>query len=103
VAFTDALWVLFIVQISASLGVAIVNTLLLGLCIRDISEKSRATAMGFFQAVYGIGMFVGPFVTGQISFRFGLSTAFIFTGLIGFVGILLTLLFAKAAKWKHSK
>ena len=103
VAFTDALWVLFVVQICASLGVAIVNTLLLGLCIRDISEKSRATAMGFFQAVYGIGMFVGPFVTGQISFRFGLSAAFIFTGLIGFVGLILTLLFAKAAKWKHSR
>ena len=103
VAFADALWVLFVVQISASLGVAIVSTLLLGLCIRDVPEKSRATAMGFFQAVYGIGMFMGPFVTGQISFRFGLSAAFVFTGLIGFCGFLLTLLFAKAAKWKHSR
>jgi len=102
VAFTNALWSLFVVQIAASIGIAIVSTLLLGLCIRDISPEKRATAMGFFQAVYGLGMFLGPFLTGQISHSFGLMAAFIVTGCIGLLGAVLTIVFAKQAKWKHS-
>jgi len=86
VAVSSTLWMLFVIQIAASLGGAIVGALLLGLCIRDISVEKRATAMGFFQAVYGLGMFLGPFMTGQISHSFGLMTAFVFTGAIGILG-----------------
>ena len=93
VAVSDTLVLLFVVQILASLGGAIVNTLLLGLCIRDISAEKRATAMGFFQAVYGLGMFMGPFVTGNISHSFGLMTAFVFTGIVGALGAVLSFVF----------
>ncbi|MCL1843043.1 MAG: MFS transporter [Defluviitaleaceae bacterium] len=95
VAVSRTLLELFIVQIISSVGGAILGTLLLGLCIRDIAPPRRAAAMGFFQAVYGIGMFLGPFVTGQISHAFGLSPAFIFTGIIGLVGAVLTIFYAR--------
>jgi len=95
VAATSSLWSLFAVQIIASIGGAIVGALLLGLCIRDISAERRATAMGFFQAVYGIGMFLGPFITGQISHSIGLMAAFVFTGVIGLLGAVLAVVFAK--------
>ena len=77
------------------MGGAIANTLLLGLCIGDIAPEKRATAMGFFQAVYGLGMFLGPFVTGHISHGFGLMTAFVFTGLVGLAGAALSLVFGR--------
>ena len=99
VAISGSLWMLFTVQILASLGGAIVGTLLLGLCIRDISLEKRATAMGFFQAVYGLGMFLGPFVTGHISHGFGLMTAFVFTGLVGLLGAVLAVVFGRR-RWQ---
>ena len=95
VAVSHSLWSLFTVQIVGSIGGAIAGTLLLGLCIRDIPAERRATAMGFFQAVYGIGMFLGPFATGYISHGFGLMAAFLFTGAIGLLGAMLAIFFAK--------
>ena len=101
VAVSHSLWSLFAVQIIGSIGGAIVGTLLLGLCIRDISAERRATAMGFFQAVYGLGMFLGPFVTGHISHGFGLMAAFIFTGAIGLLGAVLAVLFARRGALRY--
>ena len=99
VAVSSSLWMLFAVQIVASLGGAIVGALLLGLCIRDISQEKRATAMGFFQAVYGLGMFLGPFATGHISHGFGLMAAFVFTGAVGLLGAVLAVVFGRRG-WK---
>jgi len=98
VAVSNSLVALFAVQIAGSIGGAIVGTLLMGLCIRDISAEKRATAMGFYQAVYGLGMFLGPFVTGHISHHAGLMAAFVFTGGVGLVGAVLAVVFA-SRKW----
>jgi len=95
VAFSGSLTVLFIVQIIANIGNAILGALLLGLCIHDIPASRRATAMGFFQAVYGIGMFLGPFAMGQISYVFGLTVAFVFIGIVGIFGVVCTTFYAK--------
>jgi MFS family permease len=95
VAFSSTLVMLFAVQIFANVGNAILGTLLLGLCIRDIPAHGRATAMGFYQAVYGIGMFAGPFITGQLSYALGLEVAFVFIGLVGIFGALCTLIYSK--------
>jgi MFS family permease len=78
---------LYAVQFMGSLGASTVFTLLMGLCIKFIANERRATAMGFFQAVYGLGMFLGPFVMGFIGFAFGLAASFVFTGFIGLLGI----------------
>jgi len=67
-------------------------TLLMGLSISDIPPQGRATAMGFFQATYGLGMFIGPFVTGWIGHSFGLGTAFGVTSGVGVVGMVLAYL-----------
>jgi len=101
VAVSHSLWSLFAVQIVGSIGGAIVGTLLLGLCIRDISAERRATAMGFFQAVYGLGMFLGPFVTGHISYGFGLMAAFGFTGAVGLLGAVLAVVFARRGALRY--
>ncbi len=49
---------------------------LLGQCVRDVQRERRAVAMGFFQAVYGIGMTLGPIVMGLLTDWAGLKTAF---------------------------
>ena len=94
VPFCRALWQLFAAQIIGNIGAAAVFTLLMGLCIRDIPPERRATAMGFFQAVYGLGMFLGPFVTGWLSHSLGLMTAFFLTGAVGGLGAVASVFFA---------
>lgn len=50
--------------------------LLLGLAIQEIEPAKRATAMGFYQAVYALGMFCGPFVAGWLNEGYGLAGGF---------------------------
>ena len=95
VATSSELWQLFLVQIVSSIGLAALITLLMGLSIRDISPERRATAMGFFQAVYGLGMFSGPFVTGLVWHSQGMEVAFMFTGIVGLMGMIVSIIFVR--------
>ena len=89
------IWQLYAVQFLISTGLALSYTMLMGLSIKDIPGERRATAMGFFQAVYGLGMFMGPFVTGWIAHGLGLNAAFVVTGAIGLMGAVAVVVFAK--------
>ena len=48
----------------------------MGLAIKSVPSERRATAMGFFQSIYALGMFAGPAVAGLMADSFGLSGAF---------------------------
>ncbi|WP_260510389.1 MFS transporter [Paenibacillus typhae] len=50
--------------------------LLLGKSVSDVAPFKRATAMGFYQAVYAVGMSGGPFVAGWMSAAYGLKGGF---------------------------
>ena len=41
--------------------------LLMGMSIQFVAETERATAMGLHQAVYAIGMFAGPWLSGMLA------------------------------------
>lgn len=69
--------------------------LLLGLAIQEIPPAKRATAMGFYQAVYALGMFSGPFVAGWLNESFGLSAGFYLGGSIGIFAAVLTVFWRK--------
>ncbi len=76
---------LYVSQIIGGFCLGTVFPLLMGMCIKNVQESMRATAMGFFQAIYGIGMFVGPMVVGFLSDTAGMSWGFWTTGLVGFL------------------
>ncbi|MFO7637184.1 MAG: MFS transporter [Clostridia bacterium] len=54
---------------------------LLGVC----SEK-KSSAMGYFQAIYGVGMFSGPYLTGLIAEGLGLAYGFYTVFLVCMLG-----------------
>ncbi len=58
---------LTVVQLVCGLGRGSLSTLLMALSIRSAPSGARATAMGVYQAVYAIGMLIGPVVSGMVA------------------------------------
>jgi len=59
------------------LGGGLNYPVLMGLAIKNIQSEKRGAAMGFFQSIYALGMFIGPLITGwltKIAAAGGLST-----------------------------
>ena len=86
IPFSGSLAILYITQMIGGFGRGVGFPLLMSLGIQDISSSKRATAMGFFQAIYGVGMFLGPALVGLISDLSSMKTAFIVIGMLGFLG-----------------
>ena len=75
-AFARSLPLVFAGQILMGMSSGVGYPVLMGLSIRDVNESKRATAMGFFQSVYAIGMFSGPWLSGMLADAIGLSGMF---------------------------
>lgn len=78
---------LFLVQLIAGMGNAIIFTLLMTMVMEGVEESLMTTTMGFYQAVYGIGMIFGPVILGGIGDIFGLKIGFTVIGFIGIAGM----------------
>jgi predicted MFS family arabinose efflux permease len=61
---------------------------------QKISSNNMGIAMGVHEAIYGLGMFMGPFIGGQIVEKYGSSTLF------GVLALISTLLFPISYKIK---
>lgn len=90
--FVPSLSYLYILQILSGIGNAITFTLLMSMVIKNVDTSLRTTTMGFYQAVYGIGMIIGPVLLGFIGDMLGLTAGFIVTGLIGLISIVLVMM-----------
>jgi len=71
------LFMLYICQAAGGFLLSLLSTLTLGLVIRDVEMRYRSSVMGFYQAMYGFGMFLGPVVTGALRDLFGTLPAYI--------------------------
>ncbi len=67
---------LVITRIIHGLGRGIVYPITMGLSIKSVAQEERASAMGIFQAIYALGMFAGPAVSGVVAERWGMSAVF---------------------------
>ncbi|MDD3242236.1 MAG: MFS transporter [Eubacteriales bacterium] len=90
-----ALPALFLLQFFAGVGGGLTFPLLTGLAIRDIAPEKRGTAMGFFQSIYALGMFVGPLLTGFLSERFPVGVSLAAVGCVSFLALIPALAAAK--------
>ncbi|MDQ7094372.1 MFS transporter [Desulfosporosinus sp. PR] len=78
--------VLYVSQFIGGFGRGLVFPLLMGLSVKNEDSKQRATIMGFFQAMYGVGMFVGPFLTGVLGDSMGLLWSYLVTAIVSVIG-----------------
>ena len=79
-AFAHSLVWVFAAQFFFGVASGVVYSVLMGLSIRYVEEAQRATAMGLFQAVYAIGMFTGPWLSGILADAIGMQPMF---GVVG--------------------
>jgi len=99
VPFVTRIAVLYVLQFFSGVGRNMVFPLLMGLGIKDVSGKKRATAMGFFQSMYGIGIMLGPIILGYIGEKYNLTTGFISIGCLGVFSMGLTKWYYKHEAW----
>ena len=89
-ALTPSLGVLMAVQICLGFAVGTAYPVLMGMSIVHVDEQERATAMGLHQAVYAIGMFAGPWLSGILAEAIGIRAMFGVTAflalILGFLG-----------------
>jgi MFS family permease len=87
----------YLSQFIGGFGRGLSFSLLMGLSIKNIPFDKRATAMGFFQAVYGLGMFLGPVLVGLFGAGIGLSFSFLAIGAIGVLAALISRFYIQPA------
>jgi len=90
---TEAL--LYLLQIIAGLFMGMVLPLLMGQCLKNIPKEKKGTAMGFYQAVYGIGMVLGPYIVGLITRYGNIKTGYITVLIICTAAAVLTYLYGR--------
>jgi MFS family permease len=71
-----SLLVVFIAQVIMGLSQGIGYPVLMAMSIRYVDEQNRTTAMGLHQAVYAIGMFSGPWLSGILADAMGIQPMF---------------------------
>ncbi len=86
IPFIRVMPLMYVSQFIAGFARGVVFPLLMGMSIKFVADEQRATAMGFFQAIYGIGMSIGPIFVGVISDVMSLSWGFWLVGLAGLAG-----------------
>ncbi|MCU0519949.1 MAG: MFS transporter [Anaerolineae bacterium] len=67
---------IFAGQILMGLASGVGYPVMMGLSIRYVEDGQRATAMGLYQAVYAIGMFAGPWLSGILADVMGIQPMF---------------------------
>jgi MFS family permease len=85
-AFAPSLPTLLAAQICLGFAVGTAYPVLMGMSIVHVGEQERATAMGLHQAVYAIGMFAGPWLSGILAELLGIRPMF---GVTAFGALLL--------------
>ena len=58
-------WMILAGQVVCTFGGAILASLLLAECVSHVSQGERSTVVGVYQAVYGLGMTIGPMLFGR--------------------------------------
>ena len=78
-AFATNAGLILLAQVCIGLAHGASYPVLMGLSMRHVRDGERAAAVGAFQAIYGIGMFAGPAVSGLLASAVGIQPMFALT------------------------
>lgn len=91
VTLADSMFPLFVTQGIAGLSHGVLSAALMSLAALAVAPNLRATAMGFYQAVYGTGVLAGPLIAGFVADGPGLDGVFLISAGVAATAAALTL------------
>ena len=80
IPFTTSIFQLLVLNVTIGIGVGVAYPTLMSLSIENHPPEYKGTAMGIFQAIYAVGIFAGPWVTGQVFEARGVFSAYFLNG-----------------------
>lgn len=83
---------IYFLQAVAGFSNGIIFSLCMSAAVSGVSPDKKSSAMGFFQAVYGIGMTVGPMIVGAVRDVYGMSVSFFILAPFACVGIIIAII-----------
>lgn len=75
---SNSILLVCLLQLIPGIGTGVLFSLLTSSAMQTIPEQKRSTAMGFFQAIYALGMTIFPIISGSIYEHLSMKYAFIF-------------------------
>lgn len=85
---------IYISELLAGIGNLILVSMLMAIIVSHTPQEKQSTAMGFYQAIYGLGMASGPVMVGSIVQLSGFKTAYLTVSLISLLSALLSYVLA---------
>ncbi|WP_446898321.1 MFS transporter [Clostridium sp. LBM24168] len=85
---TSSVLHIYFAQILIAMSTGILFSFCTSESMKNVDQKKKSTAMGYFQAIYGLGMTIIPIFTGIIVNNYNMSLAYYLMAFISFVGFL---------------
>lgn len=87
--------VIFLLQIFPGMSTGILCSYLTSEAMKEVPQYQKSTAMGFFQAVYAIGMSVLPIIVGIISASISMKKGYFVLAVIAICGAVASIIYYK--------
>lgn len=87
--------IIFVLQALPGMSTGILLSYLTSEAMRDVPKAKKSTAMGFFQAVYAIGMSVFPMIVGKIAGLISIRNGYFTLAFIAIIGAVASLSYYK--------
>ena len=97
--YIESIFLLILVRLFSGFTWGTIFSSLMGLIVKEFDDNYQASAMGLFQAIYAIGMFSGPIVSGIIADWKGIYYVFLLSSIISLF-ILVVSFLMKSTKLK---
>ncbi|MBN2853256.1 MAG: MFS transporter [Clostridia bacterium] len=94
--YTENITLLFVLQLLNGFFMGLLLPMLMAQALKTVNPERSAAAMGFYQAIYGIGMFSGPFIVGVIIENGNIKNGFFAVFIISIIGALATYIYKRS-------
>lgn len=84
---------IFLLQIIPGMSTGILCSYLTSEAMKEVPQYQKSTAMGFFQAVYAIGMSVLPMIVGRISVAISMKNGYFLLAAISICGVVASMIY----------
>ena len=91
----SSVYMIFVLQILPGMVTGILFSYLTSEATKYVPQESKSTAMGFFQAVYALGMTLFPMICGNIVSHFSILYAYLFLAVICLIASSISFIYCK--------